>query len=73
MVKSLSIDRANGIAAIEFNIDELTNIVESVYYTTDKVRRELLENLPSNEESRKKLDNFNALKEGLRRVLDSLN
>ena len=38
MVKSLSIDRANGIAAIEFNIDELTKIVESVYYTTDKVR-----------------------------------
>ena len=73
MVKSLNIDRANGIAAIEFNKDELTNMVESVYYKSDKVRRELLENLPSNEESRKRLDNFNALKEGLRRVLDSLN
>jgi hypothetical protein len=73
MVKSLNIDKANGITVIEFNIDELTNIVEAVNYTTDKVRRELLENLPSNEESRKRLDNFNALKEGLRRILDSLN
>jgi hypothetical protein len=73
MVKSLNIDKANGITVIEFNIDELTNIVEAVNYTTDKVRRELLENLPSNEKSRKRLDNFNALKEGLRRILDSLN
>jgi hypothetical protein len=73
MVKSMNIDKTNGITSIEFNIDELTNIVEAVNYTTDKVRRELLENLPSNEESRKRLDNFNALKEGLRRILDSLN
>lgn len=73
MVKSLNIDGANGIAAIAFNKDELTNIVDSVYYMTDKVRRDLLENLPSNEEDRNRLDDFNALKEGLRRVLDSLN
>jgi hypothetical protein len=73
MVKSMNIDKTNGITSIEFNIDELTNIVEAVNYTTDKVRRELLENLPSNEKSRKRLDNFNALKEGLRRILDSLN
>lgn len=36
---------------------------------TEKAKRDLLENLPSNEEDRMKLDNFNALKEGLRRVL----
>jgi hypothetical protein len=40
---------------------------------TEKAKRDLLENLPSNEEDRMKLDNFNALKEGLRRVLESLN
>jgi hypothetical protein len=39
----------------------------------DKVKRDLLENLPSNEKDRVKLDNFNALKEGLKKILGSLN
>jgi hypothetical protein len=73
MVKSLNIDRANGVVVIEINKDELMNIVDSVHYMTDKAKRNLLENLPSNEEDRTRLDNFNALKEGLRRVLESLN
>jgi hypothetical protein len=69
MVKSLNIDRNNGIAVIEINRDEFTDIVDSVYYMTDKVKRDLLENLPSNEKDRTRLDNFNALKEDLRRIL----
>ena len=73
MVKSLNIDRANGVVVIEINKDELINIVDSVHNMTDKAKRNLLENLPSNEEDRTRLDNFNALKEGLRRVLESLN
>lgn len=73
MVKSLNVDRANGIVVIEINKDELMNILDSVYYMTDKAKRNLLENLPSNEQDRTRLDNFNALKEGLRRVLESLN
>jgi hypothetical protein len=73
MVKSLNIDRANGIVVIEINRGELMNIVDSVHYMTDKAKRNLLENLPSNEQDRTRLDNLNALKEGLRRVLESLN
>ncbi|HJY15193.1 MAG TPA: hypothetical protein VJ225_04115 [Nitrososphaeraceae archaeon] len=73
MVKSLNIDRNNGIAVIEINKDEFSDIVDSVYYMTDKVRRDLLENLPSNEKDRARLDNFNALKEDLKRILGSLN
>ncbi|MFZ0567631.1 MAG: hypothetical protein WCC82_09580 [Nitrososphaeraceae archaeon] len=73
MVKSLNIDRNNGIAVIEINRDEFTDIVDSVYYMTDKVKRDLLENLPSNEKDRTRLDNFSALKEDLRRILGSLN
>jgi hypothetical protein len=73
MVKSLNVDRANGIVVIEINKDELMNILDSVHYMTDKAKRNLLENLPSNEQDRARLDNFNALKEGLRRVLESLN
>jgi hypothetical protein len=73
MVKSLNVDRANGIVVIEINKDELMNILDSVHYMTDKAKRNLLENLPSNEQDRTRLDNFNALKESLRRVLESLN
>jgi hypothetical protein len=73
MVKSLNIDRASGVVVIEINKDELINMVDSVHYMTDKAKRNLLENLPSNEEDRTRLDNLNALKEGLRRVLESLN
>jgi hypothetical protein len=73
MVRSLNIDRNNGIAVIEINRDEFTNIVDSVYYMADKVKKDLLENLPSNEKDRVRLDNFNALKEDLRKILGSLN
>jgi hypothetical protein len=72
MVRSLNVDRNNGIAVIEINRDEFTDIVDSVYYMADKVKRDLLENLPSNEKDRIKLDNFNALKEGLKKILGSL-
>jgi hypothetical protein len=73
MVKSLNVDRANGIVVIEINKHELMNILDSVHYMTDKAKRNLLENLPSNEQDRTRLDNFNALKESLRRILESLN
>jgi hypothetical protein len=73
MVRSLNIDRNNGIAVIEINRDEFTDIVDSVFYMADKVKRDLLENLPSNKKDRVKLDNFNALKEGLKKILGSLN
>ena len=72
MVKTMNVDRANGIAVIEINKDELTDILDSVHYMTERAKRNLLENLPSNEQDRTRLDNFNALKEGLRRVLESL-
>lgn len=47
MVKSVSIDRVNGMAAIEVNKDELTNIIDSVCHMTEKAKKNLLENLPS--------------------------
>jgi hypothetical protein len=70
--KSLKTDRINGVADIEIHRDELKNIVESVSYMTDKVKKELLENLPSSEESRKRLDDYAALKEDLRKILEDL-
>jgi hypothetical protein len=57
---------------IETHKDELKNIVQSVNYMKDKVKVELLEDLPSSEEGRKRLDNYAALKEDLRKILEDL-
>lgn len=72
MVKSLRTDKINGVVDIEIHKDELENIVQSVNYMTDKVKKELLENLPSSEEGRKRLDDYSALKEDLRKILEDL-
>jgi hypothetical protein len=72
MVKSLKTDRSNGLADVEINKGELKNIVQSVNYMTDKVKKELLENLPSSEEGRKRLDDYAALKEDLKKILEDL-
>jgi hypothetical protein len=47
MVKCLKIDKINEVADVEIHKNELKNIVQSVNYMTDKVKKELLENLPS--------------------------
>jgi hypothetical protein len=72
MVKSLRTDKINGVVDIEIHKYELENIVQSVNYMTDKVKKELLENLPSSEEGRKRLDDYAALKEDLRKILEDL-
>ena len=72
MVKSLRIDKTNGVVDIEIHKDELKNIVQSVDYMKDKVKEELLEDLPSSKEGRKRLDDYAALKEDLRKILESL-
>ena len=53
MVKGLKTDKINGVVDVEIHRDELENIVQSVNYMTDEVKKDLLENLPSSEEGRK--------------------
>ena len=72
MVKSLRTDKINGVVDTEIHKDELKNIVQSVDYMKDKVKEELLEDLPSSKEGRKRLDDYAALKEDLRKILEGL-
>jgi hypothetical protein len=73
MVKGLKTDKINGVVDVEIHRDELENIVQSVNYMTDKVKKDLLENLlPSSEEGRKRVDDYAALKEDLRKILEDL-
>jgi hypothetical protein len=57
---------------IQVHIEELQIIADSVNYMTDKQKKINLLNLPPDEEERKKLDRYNALKEDLRLILESL-
>jgi hypothetical protein len=71
VIKSIRIDKVSLTTTIQVHIEELQIIADSVNYMTDKQKINLL-NLPPDEEERKKLDRYNALKEDLRLILESL-
>jgi hypothetical protein len=72
MIRKLKSDRSTGIATVEISSDELRDIVDSIDNMINRQQRTLLENLPSNEVDRRRLDNYKALKESLRKVLESV-
>ena len=72
MIRNLKSDRSTGIATIEISSDELRDIIDSIDNMIDRQQRILLENLPSNEVDRRRLDNYKALKESLRKIWESV-
>ncbi|MDQ4022359.1 MAG: hypothetical protein M3224_01375 [Thermoproteota archaeon] len=72
MIRKLKSDRSAGIATIEISIDELRDIIDSIDNMINRQQRTLLENLPSDEMDRRRLDNYKALKESLRKVWESV-
>jgi hypothetical protein len=52
--------------------NNLRNVIESVDNMIVKQQRTLLENLPSDDQVRQKLDDYSALKEDLRKVWETL-
>ena len=68
MIKELKIDKINGIVVLEITKNDLGKMVDSVNNMVDKQQKTLLENLPSEESDRRKLDDYNALKEDLKKV-----
>jgi hypothetical protein len=72
MIRKLKSDKATGMATIEISRDELRYIIDSIDNMIDRQQRTLLENLPSDEVDRRRLDNYKALKESLRKVWESV-
>lgn len=70
MVKTLRIDKDNNVITLEVTENELRNIISSIENMVYKQKRALLENLPSDEEGRRKLDAYLALKEDLRKIAE---
>jgi len=52
--------------------NDLSNITESIDKMVDRQQRILLENLPSDDQLRVKLDSYKALKEDLRKIWETL-
>jgi hypothetical protein len=72
MLRILNADKVNGIVAIEMGEKDLRNLIESVDNMVEKQQRTLLENLPSENQVRQKLDDYKALKEEFRKIWESL-
>ena len=72
MIRKLKSDKSTGMVTIEINRDELRDIIDSIDNMIDRQQRTLLENLPSDEVDRRRLDNYKALKESLRKIWESV-
>jgi hypothetical protein len=72
MLKKLSRDKMHRMLTLEMSEDDLKNIIESVDNMVSKEQRILLENLPSDDEVRSRLDGYKALKEDLRKIFEGM-
>jgi hypothetical protein len=72
MIRKLKSDKSTGMVTIEISRDELRDVIDSIDNMIDRQQRILLENLPSDEADRQRLDNYKALKESLRKVWESI-
>ncbi len=70
MLKIIKMDKENEIITIELSKSELTYLLDSVECMTEKVQRNLLENIPSTEEGRTRLDRYKAIEADLKKIYE---
>lgn len=72
MIKIVKTNRPSEIITLELSKSELEDILNSVDCMTEKEQRKLLENIPSTEEGRTRLDKYKALKEDLKKIFETV-
>ena len=72
MLRILKADKVNQIFTLEISGRDLRNVIEAVDNIVEKQQKTLLENLPSEDQVRQKLDDYKALKEELRKIWETL-
>jgi hypothetical protein len=72
MTNIVKTNHPNEIITLELSKSELEDILKSVECMTDKEQRKLLENIPSTEEGRARLDKYKALQEDLKKISESV-
>jgi hypothetical protein len=70
MINRIKTDKANQTATLEITKDDLEKIVVSLDSMAEKLQRNLLENLPSVESDRARLDDYKALRENVAKILN---
>jgi hypothetical protein len=70
MINRLKTDKANQTATLEITKDDLEKIIDSLDNMTDKLQRDLLENLPAMESDRLRLDDYKDLRENIAKILN---
>lgn len=70
MPKIVKSNKETDSLTIELTKLELVDLMDSVECMTEKEQRKLLENIPSTEEGRSRLDRYKAIKEDLKKIFD---
>ncbi|GKS61715.1 MAG: hypothetical protein AB7U98_08955 [Candidatus Nitrosocosmicus sp.] len=70
MPKIVKINKENESLTIEITRSELADLMDSVECMTEKEQRKLLENIPSTEEGRARLDRYKAINEDLKKIFE---
>ena len=70
MISNIKTDKANQTATLVITRDDLEKIIVSLDNMTEKLRRNLLENLPSEESDRSRLDDYKELRENIAKILN---
>jgi len=70
MPKIVKSNKETDSLTIEITKSELVDLMDSVECMTEKEQRKLLENIPSTEEGRSRLDRYKAIKEDLKKIFE---
>jgi hypothetical protein len=72
MTKIVKTNHPGETITLELSKSELEDILNAVDCLTEKEQRKLLENIPSTEEGRARLDKYKALKEDIKKIFESV-
>jgi hypothetical protein len=69
MINRIKTDKTNQTVTLEITKHNLEKIINSLDNMTDKLQRDLLENLPAMESDRVRLDDYKELRENIAKIL----
>jgi hypothetical protein len=72
MVRLIQTNKSKGFLTLEISKSEIEDILESLDTMIERQQRTLLENLPSTEEERRRVDKYKQLREDFRKVMQNI-
>jgi hypothetical protein len=70
MISRIKTDKTNQTATLEITKDDLEKIIDSLDNMAEKLQRTLLENLPSKESDRERIEDYKELRENIAKILN---